>query len=858
MKYIYIPYDKNKTITTKPFVSNLIQVGDFTVTTNLDSSKSTKNLTVFQNVLSYTLDDVSLTNTTTTTIGAKNVNLNINRKKLSNWIKYSSVEKNVLLSLDYLYYNYPAALFISDNIFGKKGPSILNAAYNPLTDTTSFVINTNFIENPLEINYLNVDVPKREKFAVHRSLKDSFKDYWFELDGNFYAIVSFQGSSRAQNSYLSLEVKGKPFENGNHSIIGYISPSTSIKSTFESNATQFTLNLIRNEKPDGFYLVYEDEKITPDFVNLSYELTIIFPKTDKYNLDFITTKFDTFKNVLLDYAARQDNEHTNIVLRKYIDQNLLLTDFDSFNSADNQGDKLETLLAAFSFGFDEYYKFINGLRNLNILTYNGEDNMPNELLDMYLDSYGIKLPHTVSIEKKRQLGLSLPWLVKSKGTRAVIEYIFEFLNIPLEFLNFKEYIKQIDAPVNIDLLKTYLSLIYDNTDLVNISVDAEGYPKQRAEYIFEDSNYWSQFYVLDENLNGKFQQKINNITKQSILYENNFESSGTTFDYVLFSSACYTLQSGLVDDVLAEPEYDECGCEIIKEDKAYQLTVTPIPLYTGCTAPILDVWQECVGINEVKIHITPYGGIGPYIFHGATDGQIFAPNEDFSVYVEDSIGCESILLTGTTYCYNQNCYDDPIKVNLSYVCNTDENQIPLGTATVILMVSGGTAPYIIHGNENGDILPIGEIIVTEVIDALGCTSGIITRNIVCDTANECDFVELISTGECTSNVRISDTHINVTYSLNNVPNTTDVDSVVMTISGVSGGNIYGGIVTEVFHSQTGAKTIIVDSSPSLGITTINVDITITLLNGCIYTDNYNLAVDCSAINTPTTYTNILN
>lgn len=858
MKYIYIPYDKHKTTTTTPFISTLLQVGDFTVTSNLDSSKITKTPNIFQNVISYTLDDIlGITNTTTNPTIPKNVTLNVNKKRFSNWLKYGSVEKNVLLSLDYLYYNFPAAIVCYDNINGKKGLNILNAAYNPITNKTSFVINTNFIENPLDINYLNVDLPNREKYATHRNLKDSYKDYYFELDGEFYAISNFAGSNRFQNSYISLEVEGQPFDNGNHSLHCYISPSTPLRNTFTKNASEFTLNLIRNEKSDGYYLIFEDEKTTNDNIILSYELTIIFPKTDKYNLDFSSTKFETFKQILLDYAIKQDTTETNLILRKYIEPNLLLSDFESFNSVENEGDKLETLLSVFAFGFDEYYKFINALKNINILSYNGEDNMPNELLDLYLNSFGIELPYTVSDAKKKQLGLSLPWLVKNKGTRAAIEYLFQIFDIPLDFLNFKEYVKKIDAPIDIDLLKKYLQLIYDNQELVNISVDENGYPLQRPEYIFEDNNYWSQFYVLDENLNGKYQQKINNITQQSFLYENDFQSSGTTFEYELYSSSCYVLQSGLVDDVLYQTQYDECECEIPTEKKAFQISIDPVPLYTGCTAPILDIWQECVDINQVKLHITPYGGIGPYIFYGAQNGDIFAPDEVYSVYVEDSVGCQSLLSTGTTYCYNANCYDNPITVNLSYLCNLDENNVPLGNATVILLVSGGTQPYIIHGNENGDILPVGEIIAVEVEDALGCTSGIITRQILCPSPNNCDFVELYSTGECISNVRVSDTKINVTYNLDNVPNTTDVDNVVMTITLLSGGTLYGGVVTEVFQSQFGTKTVQINSSPSLGITTLNVDIVITLLNGCIYSDNYNLAVDCANINTPTEYLNIL-
>jgi len=856
MKYIYVPYDKHKTNTSTPFVSQLIQIGDFAVQSNLDGKKTTKSNLVFQNVLSYTLDSIGTQYTTTLGTPFKNVTLEINKKKVSSYLKYSSLEKIFLQSLDYVYYNFPASILIDNNIYGKQGLNILNSTYNPITNKTSFVVNTNFISNPMEINYLNVDLPNRDKFAVHRNLKDSYINYLLDVDGVLYQISNFEGSNRLQNSYISIEVIGKPFENGNHSQICYITPSTQTKNTFISDAPQFVKILLRNEKLDGYYPIFEDEELTPNGQQIIYDLTVIFPKSDKYNLDVTSTKFTDFKSIFTDYAVKQDNNISNLVQRKFVEPNLLLPIIEGFDSTENQFEKFETLLSVFAFGFDEQYKFINAIKNLNILTYDNENNLPVELLDLFLSSHGIEISNTITTEKKRELGLSLPWLIKSKGTRSAINYIFQFFNIPLDMVKFSEQVKKIETPINMTLFNEYLTLIYGSSDLTNISVTTDGYPQGRPEFIFEDNNYWSQFYVLDEGLNGKYKQQIKNITTQSIIYENSFELSGTTFDYTLLSSSCYTLQSSVVDDVLKVPLYDECGCEVEYEEKALQLTLTPKPLYTGCTAPILDIWQECISAEEIKVHVIPYGGVPPYSYIGLENESILPPNNTYSVQVIDSVGCESLTATGTTYCYKEFCVTNPIVVTLGYECNYSEG-LATGDATVLLLFSGGTAPYIIHGNENGDILPNGETIATEITDSNGCTSGIITRLITCETLS-CEPIFLTSTAECTSNVRISDTKINVTYDIENVPNTTEVQSVVMTISKASGtGNIYGGTITEMFSGDFGAKTVVIDSTPTLGTIVLTVEIGITLANGCIYSDSYDLSVDCTTLNIPDTYTNTL-
>lgn len=862
MKYIYIPYDEHKTGTSTPFVTSLVQVGDFSVTTNLDSSKTTNNYTVFQNLISYTLDDILglPSSGTTSNTNFKNVTLQVNQKNISSFLKYGSVQKNVLLSLDYIYYNFPATILIEDNVLGNQGFNILNAAYNPITNKTVFVVNSNFLFNPLDINYLGHDLPNREKFAVHRNLKDSYRDYYFEINGIQYPITNYEGPNKLQNSFLSIEVSGRPFANGNHSQLCYITPSTQLKKTYLDNAPLFVSILTRNEKSDGYYLIFDDTKITNQNFDLEYELTIIFPKTDKYNVDFSTSRFTTFKEALLEYAKKQDEKYTNLVLRKYVSEELLLPFVDTFQALENQGDKLDVLLSTFAFGFDEQYKFINSLKNINILTYDGEDNMPIEMLDVFLSSHGFNVDINLSVNQKRELGLVLTWLQKSKGTKAAVDFVFDFLNIPLDFVNFKEYVKKIDAPINMDLLKKYLTIIYGTSDYTNLSVDDEGYPKYREEYIFEDNSFWTQFYVLDENLNGKYKSLVNRIVTQTPIYDYGFESTGSTFDYQILSSSCYISQSGIVDDILAKPKYDECGCLIVTEEKALQISLDPVDLYSGCTKPVLDVWQECVGINMVKLHINAYGGKPPYTFSGATDGLILPPETFFSVLAIDSIGCQSLVTTGNTYCYNTICSDNPILVNLDYNCLYDDNGVPTQNASVIVAVSGGTPPYIIHGSLNGDILPNGEIIATEVIDALGCTSGIITKTIDCPLPIPCDPLDYSSTGECTANRDKSKVNVNITYNLDNVPNGVDVNSVVMTISkGASGGTLLGDPVTEVFQSQNGAKKLVIDFTPAVGVMVFDVDVIITLTNGCKYSDTYSLIVDCTKLgnNSTVTYNNIL-
>lgn len=858
MKIFYIPYDQNKTVTKTPFISNLLDVGAFAVQSNLNSKKTDKIPLLSQNTFSYTLEDILNLSGNSSTLTSKtksDVTININKKKPSSFLKYSSLEKNILFALDYIFLNYPATLFVSNNVNKKISDNILNAYYNEITNKTNFVVNTNFIQNPLEINYLSVDLPNPQGISKYRVLKDYYTQYVLEANGVDYPITRFQGSTRFQNAFISFEIKGNPFNKGNNSIPIYIKPKQTIKDDFTQNAPRLVPILLGEEFLDGFYSKFVDYDIVGNGSKLEYTVTFILPKSDKYNPSLNSNSFEIYKETLLLFAKKQDETETNILERKYVEKNLLSSVFDNLEHLENQNDKLNTLLAVFGYSFDERFAYLNSLKNIRLITYDGEDNISDDLLDIYISNLGLDIDKTS--KNKKLLALNLPFLLKSKGTRAGIDFILAYLNIPSELVEFNEYVKICESPIDVDLLKYYYSLVYGNDNLSALSIDENGNPKPNSNYIFEDNNYWQQFETLDVNLNGKYFKKTTNTTSETTIFSNTIESTGTTFSYVLSNDLCYETNFEIIEDDLKTIVTDECGCVVEIEDKIIKTNFTPINLYTGCTNIVIDVWEECIGLNEVKVNVDIYGGTAPYIFSGITNGEILPPEEYYSVFVIDADGCTSQTVTGTTYCYNQNCFENPITTHLSYLCNLDENGIPDNTATVILTYSGGTAPYIVNGNDNGDILQNGEIIVTEIVDSLGCTSGIISQVITCEEESPCEVLVLEATAKCTSNIRPTDTFINITYDLLNVPNVGnyEITNILMTISHVSGAVLTNNPTTEAFNLDSGSKTVIANFGEVLGTIVINIDMSFVFENGCIYTDNFNLSVDCTEINNEDSYVN---
>ena len=853
----YIPFNEHKTNNIYPVQPYLNEVGDFNITTNIDNTVNSSLNQKTKTSLIYSHN-----------IGTKKPVLKTNElkldwRKVSNYIKFRSFEQSILYSIEYIVKQFPASLYITDNISGKIGNNLLNVSYNSFTNKTQFIINTNFISNPLDVNFLNKPLPLDETYSKYRDLIEYYDSYFCRVDNVNYKITKIDGSNQRLNGFLSIEVEGNPFNNDivNISKEIYIIPNSKIVDEFKSNADLLTLLLLRDERVDGYYTQFYND--TKDIGGQFLEYTIEFrlPKSDLYNIDITSNYFEIFLDEITKYAAKQDAENSNTIIRKYVSNALTTPILDNLSGIENDSARMESLLQIYGYSFDEQFKLINNLKSIRNISYDEQESqIADEFLDYFANNLGIDISLLDTYEKKRIFLLNSTWLLKTKGTRAAIEYIFLFLGIPLEFITLNEFVNIIEDKIDLTLLLKYYKLIYGNTDISKLSVDEDGFPKINSDYVFEDSNYWDQFQVLDPNLNGKYYAQTNTKYNRAVIYNNEISTSGSTLQYV-FSGFCYTLTGSTIVNEKIQNYVDECDCEVEQKDYAYEIIYTPIDLYSGCTmSPVIDVWQSCLADNTVQMNVDIYGGVAPFTYSGLTDTQILSTGQTYSVYVIDNNGCVSNTVTGVTYCYNKACEENPLTTNFYYVCNKDADGIFNGTATVVLQVSGGTLPYTINGHEHGDIVLDGETIVTEVLDYNGCYSGILSHVVDCYHEINCVPLYLNSTAECIANFNgNSRVRLNVTYDLIGIPPYTEIDHVIMGIEQSGSTIIAGNPITEYFTLASGAKTIYVSFAPNpIGTANLNVTLTVVLKNGCEYQTIYPMAVDCTQINLPTNYNETLN
>ncbi len=163
--------------------------------------------------------------------------------------------------------------------------------------------------------------------------------------------------------------------------------------------------------------------------------------------------------------------------------------------------------------------------------------------------------------------------------------------------------------------------------------------------------------------------------------------------------------------------------------------VSPSTIITEPTAVIITldevIHNDCNNDAIGQIDITTFGGQSPYTFHwsngNANEDQVNLTNGNYSLFVEDAIGCISETISidinqpGVNLAYNLNIVDD-------VTCFQAANGV------INVTSFGGTAPYLYQWN-NGETTAIlnnlsgGQYYAT-VIDANGCQQYIDTIEVL--------------------------------------------------------------------------------------------------------------------------------
>lgn len=512
----------------------LFTMGNFAITTNMEPKVSKTFITPnYSNFVS--LNDLNLDSDKTRLLLSNNagVYLNLDKTDINYYALFGSLTEFVRVSLENIITYWPASLYMSpvtqsDTGVNIQGYTFQDYTYDLLTNSATFKINTTFINNNFNINYLkNAGTIISSIPNETRNISVNYSDYSILINNIEYPVIEFTGSTYVSNDFLNFKVQGNPFSGSTNDYSQYhIKPNKMIVDSFFNSLSEFEGYLL-NRLVTPKYTATFNFKIKADTgIILHTSKSITWPTTDGYNIDFDSDSYVEYASNLLEISHQNDLVSSDLMYRFLVSTSI--SEFDtqplhlSTLDQDTSGQKMTKSLRIYGRAFDEINNFIEGIAFANVVTYNKLNNTPdlylknlarvlgwelvssvveNDLLSNYVNAAASTYsgqtvgltPLQADIELWRRLILNSPWIWKSKGARKSVEFILRFIGIPDGLISFNEYVYKADAPINLDLFREVLLLNDLEDDLTLYPIDNDGYPSPLPDtqnMYFQNNGLW--------------------------------------------------------------------------------------------------------------------------------------------------------------------------------------------------------------------------------------------------------------------------------------------------------------------------------------------------------------------------------
>lgn len=511
--------------------TSLFTFGGFAIRTNtagrVVNTYPTRNFSRY-----YSLNDLS--SSTNVFVNAQDlisndvkITLNIDNTKLNNFAYFGSATEFIRVSLESIITKWPASLYIRP-ITNPDTYSVENYYYDAYYDKSTFKIPTEVINNNFDIIYDTSGLILVNYTDELRNLTVNYQNYTVYYDNIEYPVIEYTGSTNTTNSYITLSVKGNPF-NDNIGLPQYktfhIKPNNFEIEKFFLKLEPFENNLL-NRLTLPKYTSTFDYKVTTDSGDIyNTSKSITWPTSDGYNIDFNTTDYINYVTELLSISESSDELYSNLIVRFLTSESI--SNFDTVptcdgNEEETAGQKMNKTLKVYGREYDEVKKYIDGIKFSNNVTYDKKNNTPdqtvkylarvlgweltnsvidNNLLKTYLEvpqsTYSGQTRGLTAVEAEielwRRLILNSAWLFKSKGTRKAIEFLFKFIGAPEGLINLNEHIYVAKSKIDIDL---FTDLLIENgldgdTNLYNTTLDGfpNPFPNTSGMY-FQKGGLW--------------------------------------------------------------------------------------------------------------------------------------------------------------------------------------------------------------------------------------------------------------------------------------------------------------------------------------------------------------------------------
>jgi hypothetical protein len=506
--------------------TSLFTLGNFSLTTNTDSlTGAAFNTGVFSEP--YTLESLDLTDEESATISenSSSIKLTLNNDK-SNFLSYvyfGSATKFIETEITDIITLWKGSIYLKKSTITT---SVSGYTYNNTKDTSKFIIPTSIMNNVFNLDTSNDSLSSSDPNNIS-SIVNNFTKYEIDNEYGEFKLIGYTGDTSTE-SYVIVEVDGESWPT--------LSGTSSGSFTYHLRPTDETLDKIFFNRISDFQNQILNRLTTPKYTvnikipynnSLGYTTTTTkrytWPTTDGYNLDINGRDYLEYLQGLFDTIKFLDSEKTNIMTRRLVSTSIL--EFDTAGDGTNSGGrKMDKMLKIWGREFDEVKKYIDGISFANVLTYDGEDNMPDELVkilasnlgfdtiqsfsDNNLINYLVTTTNTIfsgdsrslsikemDTELWKRLVINAWWLFKSKGTRKVIEFFLNLFRIDECLVDLNECVYLVDEKLDYTdtLVKLNEYFGIGGYDIDDMPIDDDGYPRilpNSPDYYFQMNGFW--------------------------------------------------------------------------------------------------------------------------------------------------------------------------------------------------------------------------------------------------------------------------------------------------------------------------------------------------------------------------------
>ena len=426
------------------------------------------------------------------------ITFNYDTDDISKLVQYGSLKERLRVATQEVINFFPAALYANgiNQILGDSGNTTESVNYSLVNNQTTIVISRFKLSNPfgieftdrglfgietsMDMNYVIVDenddvstVASKVDLGEISPLRNfslQYPKYVLSLDGSGtteYKIIDYTPIDDATTG-LTIVVSGAPF-GINPTPTGttfYLKPNKleSQKSFDELNEVERFL--VNQRSQPQYTSTFKVMNQTEGGQNYIQKIKYTWPKEDLVNLDLSSDDYITYIQNLVDIGNQIDEDKSNLVSRF-----LTTGAFKEFDTGDR---KVEKTLQIYGRSFDDVKKFIDGIAYMTNVTYDGIENIPNKLLRNFALMLGWKTPNIINkrdfldnildtappqfsgesmgltpaeldIELYRRILMNTSYLFKSKGTRKVVEFIFDLIGAPEAMTQINEYVVLADG-----------------------------------------------------------------------------------------------------------------------------------------------------------------------------------------------------------------------------------------------------------------------------------------------------------------------------------------------------------------------------------------------------------------------------